>query len=440
MNETLSKIADYIIRFLLGNENSGIADLIGYTSDLDSYTNYKLVIVPTDFFSPDVYRTEKSNPILPLQKWEDVPLLFGSPKIEKKGETMLLYADIIAGTFFLITRYEEIVNQADRDEHGRFPGKKSLPFRAGFLNRPIVDEYGVELRKLLRTVGLNVVEPQENFNKIYLTHDVDQIAHYRSLRGMGGALTRGLKNSHQALKAIQTYFGGIQFDPWFTFPWLFELSEKLKHNVSQTDIESIVFIKSGGGDQLTDKPLHDVTGKDFKYLFDLCRQNDIRVGLHPSYLAGGDTSFVMKEKKVLDEAFGQHTIYTRNHYLRSREPKDLQALIDSGLTDDFTLGYADVAGFRLGTSRTIKWINPANVELTSLALHPLTLMDSTLSDERYMNLNINDAFDYAKRMIDETKKHKGDLVLLWHNTSVEKDNNQYHRELYSRMINYLQQE
>ena len=64
-------------------------------------------------------------------------------------------------------------------------------------------------------------------------------------------------------------------------------------------------------------------------------------------------------------------------------------------------------------------------------------MDSTLSDKRYMNLTVDEAFSFSKKMIDQVKKHNGDLTLLWHNTSVEKHNGLYHRDLYLWMINYL---
>ena len=33
-------------------------------------------------------------------------------------------------------------------------------------------------------------------------------------------------------------------------------------------------------------------------------------------------------------------------------------MIRAGITDDFTMGYADIAGFRLGTCRSVRWINP----------------------------------------------------------------------------------
>ena len=48
MNETIN----YIIRFLLGVHRSGAySSLIGYTSDEYLFNKYKVVIIPSDFFS-----------------------------------------------------------------------------------------------------------------------------------------------------------------------------------------------------------------------------------------------------------------------------------------------------------------------------------------------------------------------------------------------------
>ena len=433
----LQEIVRYIIRFLLGEKNSGSSDFIGYTSDTEKFQKYRIVIFPSRFFDKDIYGSSQSLPELPLQAWEGIPLLFGTPRTEKIGATLVLYADIIASTFFLISRYEEMVNRSERDAHGRFPGRSSLSFRAGFLQRPMVEEYGKALRKILLENGIDIPEPPEKLEKIYLTHDADQIAHYRNFRGMSGALSRFLRNPYQAFKAVQTYWGGIENDPWFTFPWMLELANELKKENPQTAVESIVFIKSGGGELMTDKPLHNLKDNDFRKLFEICHLNNVKIGLHPSYRAGEDTSYVAEEKKILDEAVGQNTVYTRNHFLRNREPEDFLALIDAGLTDDFTMAYADVAGFRLGTCRAVRWINPATQKLTSLVLHPTAMMDSTLSDERYMKLRTEDAFSFSKMMIDRIKKHNGELILLWHNTSVEKENGLYHRDLYQWIINYL---
>jgi hypothetical protein len=115
----------------------------------------------------------------------------------------------------------------------------------------------------------------------------------------------------------------------------------------------------------------------------------------------------------------------------------MEMLIKSGITDDFSMSYADISGFRLGTCKAVKWINPTTKSLTSLTLHPLTIMDISLNDKRYMYLNAFDAYAYCTRLIDMVEQWNGELVLLWHNTSVEKTPNSYHRKLYENLINHL---
>ena len=135
----MSETINYIIRFLLGEELSPIIiNQVGYTSNQEEFHKYKLVILPSPFFSNEIYGTPDSLPNLPLQIWEEAPILFGDPVVEQNNDTRILHADLIASTFFLISRYEETVRTDKRDIHGRFPGKESLPYRAGFIDSPLV--------------------------------------------------------------------------------------------------------------------------------------------------------------------------------------------------------------------------------------------------------------------------------------------------------------
>jgi hypothetical protein len=335
----------------------------------------------------------------------------------------------------LLSRYEETIRTSERDGHGRFPGSNSVLSRNGIIHRPVVDEYGQLLRKYLRETGLNVKEPEEKLNKIYLTHDVDAIAHYRNLRSVAGALLRSYKKPKEALKALKIYFASVYADPWFTFPFLLEQNNKL--DKSDVDVETIAFIKPGGGKQQEDHPISNVFDKDFKELFRLLEKHNVSIGLHSSYRSAEAPDLIQKEKTILENACNKEIRAHRNHYLRSKEPADMHYLIAAGVTDDFTMGYADLAGFRLGTCRPVRWMNPETKELTPLVLHPLTLMDGTLSDGRYMNLPQNEAYNYAIRLIEQTRKYNGDLCLLWHNTSVVEGGNLYQRDLYKKIISYL---
>ena len=77
------------------------------------------------------------------------------------------------------------------------------------------------------------------------------------------------------------------------------------------------------------------------------------------------------------------------------------------------MGYADVVGFRLGTCRPVKFINPNTRLLTELILHPLVLRDLTLSDQRYMALEQDEAERIAHDLIRTTARYNGELT-PWH--------------------------
>ena len=102
------------------------------------------------------------------------------------------------------------------------------------------------------------------------------------------------------------------------------------------------------------------------------------------------------------------------------------------------MGYADVAGFRLGTCKAVRWINPMTRQLTSLTLHPLTVMDCTLSDPQYMNLSYVEALTYCISLIKRIREVGGEVVTLWHNTSFATNNPcSYHRHLYTLLLKEL---
>lgn len=432
------EIYNYIISFLLGDTAlPETANYIAYTNDTTQYANYKLVIKPCGFFDKTIYGTEDSLPKLPLQIWEEVPLLFGEPRVEQIGNTTVMHADLVASTYFLISRYEEMVRRDCRDEHGRFPGRQSLPYRAGFIDSPIVEEYGKLLREYLSKSDIEIAEPPTKIKKVYLTHDLDYLAHYRSIRGFMAGLYHGLRRPKEGNRALKSFFGKLEYDPWYTFPWLFELNEQARKTLGNKRCETVLFIRAGAGLAKEDQPILLYHTPDFQTLLKLCKSYNISYGLHTSYDAGLHPKRINEERRNLKRIVHRKIRYNRHHFLSCREPEDMELLIKALITDDFTMGYADIAGFRLGTCRPVKWINPATQKLTTLTLHPLTIMDGSLSDKRYMFLNAHDANAYCSQLIDKVEKWNGELVALWHNTAVVKDPKFYHRALYENIIEHL---
>jgi hypothetical protein len=60
-------------------------------------------------------------------------------------------------------------------------------------------------------------------------------------------------------------------------------------------------------------------------------------------------------------------------------------------------------------------------------------MDVTLSN--YMQLSYQQALETSLQIIEQVRKYQGELVLLWHNTSLTR--NAYHRQLYKNIIAQL---
>ena len=164
--------------------------------------------------------------------------------------------------------------------------------------------------------------------------------------------------------------------------------------------------------------------------------------MHSSYEAGINPGLIAQEHNNLENAIIQPVKYNRHHYLSSRDPRDMEELEKAGITDDFTMGYADVAGFRLGTTRPVRRIDPYTGIVNSLKLHSITVMDCTLNEQKYMNMTSQEAEVYCLDLIDKVKEMNGELVLLWHNNLVT-DNPQltrtvpWLRSLYSKLIEHL---
>lgn len=430
MNKKIAETVNYIIRFLLqGNDN--LASLVGYTSDKADFHRYKIIIEPSGFFDTDTYGTMGSYPSLPLAKIEGLELLFGSPSVDRCGDRLLVKADIVASSFFLLSRYEEFVCPSKLDVHGRFEGRESLPFRAGFINRPLVDEYGKLLRNWLRSVGENPIEPPKTISKVYLTHDVDSLGLFQTpdtaLRGLYRAVFQKERNPFEVIRA----FGKIDNDPAYTFHWLVNKNRNVHH------ANQIFFFKSLIHSKGYDKPHYSINKTKVKQLLDYLQQQGCDIGLHSSYYSTNKPHTITYQNLRLAETLDKPIRLHRSHYLTILPPNMPHFYTDVGITDDFTLGYASIAGFRLGTCRAVHWINPKDLSISKILLHPLTLMDGTLSNSSYMGLSYDEALSHSIKLLQQVEQHNGEAVLLWHNTSVTESKNSYHSKLYEKILIFL---
>ena len=404
---------DYIKQFLLyGNEEA--AEWIGYTRNEEDWNEYKLVIIPGDniltgerkeWTVPDYTKPPKAR------KLGEIIDEFG----DKTGGTWIIDDDLIYNTLFLLSQ-AELTMDLPRDQHGRLASKDSVLGSQGMTTIPVLDEYSRLVTKLLEQAL-----PEQHFSSVILTHDVDFLEQYRHLRGFLGAAKRGHLND--AIQALQN----IENDPAFTFHWLHAQDQRVG------GAKEIYFLKAAHGKGF-DYPQYKLGGADFNTLVSLLTEENAAIGLHSSYFATENKAY-KEQKQHLESVLPKRVTSHRSHYLRINAVADLLALADAGITDDYTLGWADHIGFRFGTTRAARFINPSTLELTNLTLHPLAIMDCTLSNDNYMNLSEEEAYYAAQQLIDKVRQHGGELVLLWHNHIFTPDT--YHKQLYQEIIDYI---
>ena len=395
----MNEIIEYIITFLLYG-NSVAAKLVGYTANESEWENYRVVIIPNGHLGQDIVM-----PDLEELKIECLRLKASvSDQDDADEKRWVINTDIIYNTFFFISRAEELINPL-RDEHGRFLAKYSILGQNNRLMIPTLDEYARMMMKLL-----DLPLPTPSFSKIYLTHDVDSIAQYRHLRGALGGVVRG--QWREVLASLKD----IHHDPAFTFSWLITQDKQVEK------AECIYFVKNTKGKGY-DYPQYQLESKDFNTVKQLIENSGAKIGLHGSY-------YGKKGNRKWATSNGLH----RSHYLRCSIDQ-MQQLATSDITDDFTMMFPDCIGFRLQTTRPVRWINPKTMQLTELTLHPLTVMDCTLSNNNYMNLNEDEAYFECQRLFEKVYQNGGEIVALWHNTNPT--GNAYHRSLYPKLLEML---
>ena len=140
------------------------------------------------------------------------------------------------------------------------------------------------------------------------------------------------------------------------------------------------------------------------------------VGLHPSYASNSNKNLISTEKNKLEKIIQKQITASRQHYLKLQLPFTYNNLINSNITEDYTIGYSANYGFRAGTCNSFLFFNLINNETTILRLFPFSYMDATLNN--YLNLNLEEAKKTISKLVKAVYKYNGVFIALWHNSTL----------------------
>ena len=159
----------------------------------------KKMIIDDDFFGrvpegknyiDSVYLPTKIVETVSLG-FDGILMLYGKEHLEISRDRIQCGVDLFAGAFFMLTRWEEALD-TQKDLHNRFPAASAAIVKAGFILRPIVDEYSFILRNWLSAIGY-VVPDKTSVYKVIPTCDVDIPYYWRSKpvwKALGGRLLK----------------------------------------------------------------------------------------------------------------------------------------------------------------------------------------------------------------------------------------------------------
>ena len=362
---------------------------------------HSLTNLPMSEVVPEGSRLECGDSV-PVVFWgkrdESAPRQF----VERQGRRkVIFYADMIAATFFMLSRWEETVVMT-RDGHGRFPAQASAAFRQGFLNRPIVDEYALILGAWIEAVAPGSISKKRRFS-VKLSHDIDHVR--ASARNVGGDLLRrgsirgGLRGLWHLCRPSR--------DPYFLSCFrLAEISEHWGFNSS--------FYFKGSPRSRFDSGYDPNRRLVQRCLRELARRGH-ELGFHPGYRTFQDFRSFLQEKSRIGRALGQVPSGGRQHYLRFDVSSTWKFWEEAGLAYDSTVGYADHEGFRCGTCHPYRPFMIAEDREYRLTEIPLIVMDGTLRS--YRSLTPQAAEEVILTLAKRCECVGGVFTLLWHNSS-----------------------
>jgi hypothetical protein len=141
-----------------------------------------------------------------------------------------------------------------------------------------------------------------------------------------------------------------------------------------------------------------------------------KVGIHPSLSSNKYLLKVEGEITGLGDILGRNITSSRQHFLKLSMPRTYRTLMQFGISDDYSMGYASNPGFRAGIAMPFPFFDLLRNEATTLTIHPVTLMDVTMKD--YLRLSREESLEQISSMIRTIRAVNGEFVSLWHNESL----------------------
>ena len=427
----------YIVNLVLGYIfNTEV--LINSSADVNDYMiiyNEKKIIVKDHFFSKFLMENEYLNikniptkiDIFNNQKYlnEDVPVIYGYPKINEIENIITCDIDLFASSFFMLSRWEEYVKKDARDKNDRFRDQEALAFKFNFYRQPIVNQYIELLKQMFSKLGCsNFVNHQY---EPVITHDVDQIYRYDSIKKylkaiIGDTVIR--KNPFNFYKTTKSAILSLinkKNDPYNTFDFLMDCSEEI-------GVKSRFYFMPTKLGELDAR--YSLDSKKVRNIIYHILEREHIVGIHGSWNGYNNQEIYLREIKRFKTI---NVNEGRQHYLKFLNPLTWQIQNNAGIKRDCSIGYYSYNGFRAGICYDYPVFDILSRNELCLVEQPMIFMEAAFGNDKNQ-VQFTDEINY---LTSQVKKYKGKMNFLWHPDNLKSNEweNKFH--YYKKLLKLL---
>lgn len=333
--------------------------------------------------------------------------------------------DLFAASFYLVTRYEEYL-EINFDQYNRYQSFRSILHKTGLLKKPVVNIWANQIREIVQKKYPGFVFPEKQF-KFISTIDIDNawaIKNKGFLRSTASIIKAALKLNFSDIKYRKAVLADKEKDPYDNYEYIDSVFKK------NTDKVKFFFLLGDYGKYDKNSSFKNSSYREL--IKKIASKYD--VGIHPSFQTGNKKGKekTIKELKRLQKITGLQITKSRQHFLRLKFPETYRQLLDVGILEDYTMGYADQTGFRAGICTPFNFYDLEKETITNLVILPFQVMEVTLRN--YMKLSPEIAMEEIEKLMKEVKQVNGTFVSIWHNeTLTDSGDWKEYRKIFERM-------